>query len=131
MQLINRLRPVSFTWKADQARDLGLIAEEVAKVEPLLTFRNERGEIEGVKYDRVTVVLLNAVKEQQTQIEQQQAQIITQRTRIEQQKTIARRQEAQLAEQRAAIARQQAEIDLLKRLFCASHRRAAACKRRQ
>ena len=34
-----------------------------------------KGEIEGVKYDRVGVVLINAVKEQQAQIEQQRSQI--------------------------------------------------------
>ncbi|MBA3323605.1 MAG: hypothetical protein H0T45_19460, partial [Pyrinomonadaceae bacterium] len=57
------------------ARDLGLGAEEVAAVEPLLVTRNDRGEIEGVKYAQLNVVLINAVKEQQTQIEQQQKQI--------------------------------------------------------
>jgi type III secretory pathway lipoprotein EscJ len=36
---------------------------------------NADGEIEGVKYDRVAVVLINAVKEQQAQIERQQAEI--------------------------------------------------------
>jgi hypothetical protein len=131
LSLIKRLRPVTFTWKADRAPDLGLIAEEVAKVEPLLTFRNSKGEIEGVKYDRLSVALVNAVKEQQTQIEQQQAQIKTQRTIIQRQQTIAQRQETQLAQQRAAIARQQTEIDDLKRLICAEHRRATLCKRRR
>jgi hypothetical protein len=43
-------------------RDIGLGAEEVERVEPLLTFRNEKGEIEGVKYDRITPVLVNAVQ---------------------------------------------------------------------
>ena len=50
-------------------RDLGLGAEDVAAAEPLLVTYNENGEVEGVKYDRVAVVLLNAVKEQQAQIE--------------------------------------------------------------
>jgi hypothetical protein len=45
-------------------RDLGLVAEEVAKIEPLLVTHNADGEVEGVKYDRLSVVLLNAVKEQ-------------------------------------------------------------------
>ena len=42
--------------------DLGLVAEEVAKVEPLLTTTKD-GRVEGVKYDRVGVVLVNAVVE--------------------------------------------------------------------
>jgi len=130
LELVKRLRPIRFTWKQGGARDLGFGAEEVARVDPLLTFTNDKGEIEGVKYDRISVALVNAVKEQQMQIEQQQAQIKTQRTLIRQQQTIAQRQEAQLAEQRAALTRQQAEIDSLKRLVCASHPHATVCKRR-
>jgi len=75
LSLISRLRPVTFDWKKGGDHDLGLIAEEVAKVEPLLVTHNDKGEIEGVKYDRLAVVLLNAVKEQQHLIEQQQHQI--------------------------------------------------------
>jgi hypothetical protein len=55
-------------WKHDGLRDLGLAAEEVALVEPMLTFKNKEGEIEGVKYTRVNLVLIDAVKEQQQQI---------------------------------------------------------------
>lgn len=75
LSLIKNLRPVSFNWKVDNKPDFGLIAEEVAAIEPLLASYNEKGEIEGVKYDRVGVVLVNALKEQQAQIERQQQQI--------------------------------------------------------
>ena len=75
LELINRLHPVTFDWKQNGERDLGLVAEDVAKVEPLLVTHNDKGEIEGVKYDRIGVVLLNAVKEQQQIIERQQQQI--------------------------------------------------------
>ena len=82
LNLINRLRPVTFDWKDTQAHDLGLVAEEVAAAEPLLVTRNEKGEVEGVKYDRLSAVFINAFKEQQTQIEQQQAQIKAQENQI-------------------------------------------------
>jgi hypothetical protein len=49
-------------------RDLGLIAEEMAAAEPLLATYNKHGEIEGVKYKQVSLVLINAVKEQQQQL---------------------------------------------------------------
>jgi len=75
LNVVNRLRPLSFTWKEGGMRDLGFGAEEVAAVEPLLVTRNDKGEVEGVKYDRITAVLVNAVKEQQEQIKQQQSQI--------------------------------------------------------
>jgi trimeric autotransporter adhesin len=75
LALLNQLKPLTFKWKADNSNDLGFGAEEVAAVEPLLVIRNDKGEVEGVKYDRITAVLVNSVKEQQEQIKQQQSQI--------------------------------------------------------
>ena len=75
LELINRLRPITFTWKQDGMRDLGLGAEEVAEVEPLLVTHNERGQVEGVKYDRIGVALINAIREQQEMIRRQQVEI--------------------------------------------------------
>jgi len=72
LRLINRLQPVRFAWKTDQQPAIGLIAEDVAQVEPLLTFKNQDGEIEGVNYSQLTAVLINAVKEQQAQLQRQQ-----------------------------------------------------------
>jgi hypothetical protein len=63
LELINRLRPITFNWKQSGERDLGLAAEDVAELEPLLVTRNERGEVEGVKYNRLNMVLINAVKQ--------------------------------------------------------------------
>ncbi|HEX8247956.1 MAG TPA: tail fiber domain-containing protein, partial [Pyrinomonadaceae bacterium] len=77
LDVIRRLRPVSFTWQESGTRDLGFIGEEVARVEPLMTTKNEKGETETVKYDRVSVALVNAVNEQQKQIEQLKEQVET------------------------------------------------------
>jgi hypothetical protein len=107
LSLIKKLRPVSFNWKADNMVDMGLLAEEVAEVEPLLVTHNDKGEIEGVKYDRVAVVLLNAVKEQQAQITAQQAQL---------------KQQAQ------QMQNQLREIAILKRLYCLQQPKAEMCK---
>jgi hypothetical protein len=97
LTVLNQLRPVTFDWKSNSSHDLGLVAEEVAKAEPLLTFRNDKGEIEGVRYDRVGLVLINAVKElekrieaQERRIESQQQQITKQRRQIRQLKCSAR-----------------------------------------
>ena len=75
LNLVQKLRPVTFDWKDRDERDLGLIAEEVAEIDPLLVTRNRNGEIQGVKYGQLSVVLINAVKEQQAQIEAQRKQI--------------------------------------------------------
>lgn len=87
IDLINRLQPVTFNWKADGSLDLGLVAEDVAEVEPLLASYKD-GRVEGVKYDRVGIVLVNAVKEQQAQIEQQQKQIESLNQQIELMKSL-------------------------------------------
>jgi hypothetical protein len=83
LDIINRLRPIAFTWKRGEMRDIGFGAEEVEKVEPLLTFRNDKGEIEGVKYNQLSAVFVNAFKEQQAQIQKQQEQIKNQQTQVE------------------------------------------------
>jgi hypothetical protein len=75
LNTVRRLRPITFNWKDGGMKDVGFAAEEVEKIEPLLTTYNNKGEIEGVKYAQITPVLVNAVKEQQQTIEQQQRQI--------------------------------------------------------
>jgi len=82
LDLIRRLRPVTFQWKESGMADLGLLAEEVNKVEPVLTTTNDKGEIEGVKYNQLSAVFINAFKEQQAQIEKLEKQIAAQQTQI-------------------------------------------------
>jgi len=93
------LQPISFDWREGGARDLGFGAEAVAEVEPLLVTRNPNGEIEGVKYRQISTALVNAIKEQQAQID----------------------------EQSQLIKRQQSEIDALKRFICAKEAAAPFC----
>ena len=64
---------------------------------PELVFYRD-GQVEGAKYDRIGVVLINAVKEQQAQIEQQKEQLSDNRSKI-------KRQEDQARQQRAAFQR--------------------------
>jgi hypothetical protein len=109
LDVINRLRPITFKWKANHAPDLGFAAEDVAEVEPLLTTRNRRGEIEGVKYDRLSAVFVNAFKEQQAEI-----------TGLRQ----------QLTRQQELLRQQQDQIETLKQLVCLDHPRARVCKQR-
>jgi hypothetical protein len=55
------LRPVAYRWKADGMADIGFVAEEVAAIDERLITRNADGVIEGVKYDRLSAVLANAL----------------------------------------------------------------------
>ncbi|MBX3267821.1 MAG: tail fiber domain-containing protein [Acidobacteria bacterium] len=82
VDLIRQLRPITFDWINGGMKDLGLGAEDVAAIEPLLVNYNEKGEVEGVKYDRIGVVLVNAVNEQQTDIESLKAKLVRQEREI-------------------------------------------------
>jgi hypothetical protein len=55
------LKPVTFHYKSDKsnAPQFGLVAEEVAAVNPDLVVRDNSGEIYSVRYDSVNAMLLN------------------------------------------------------------------------
>lgn len=74
---LERLRPVTFHLKTDPkgALQYGLIAEEVAKVYPELVIRDEKGRIEGVRYDELAPMLLNEVQNQQAKIAEQASRL--------------------------------------------------------
>ena len=73
MQWLYNLRPVSFTYKTDQnqAKQVGLIAEEVEKVNPELVSYNEEGKPETVSYSALVTPLLKAVQDQGRAIQEQ------------------------------------------------------------
>jgi hypothetical protein len=96
LNLVKRLQPITFKWKNDQSLDLGFGAEDVAAVEPLLVTHNEKGEVEGVKYDRLSAVFINAFKEQQAQIERQEAEAKLLKATVEQQRVAAKLQQDQI-----------------------------------
>jgi len=62
-ETLYRLKPVTYRYKKEidrnQALDYGLIAEEVAEIDPNLALRNGKGEIESVRYNAINVMLLN------------------------------------------------------------------------
>jgi hypothetical protein len=47
----------------------------VARVYPELVIRGEKGEIEGVRYEELTPMLLNELQQQQTRLADQQAKL--------------------------------------------------------
>ena len=88
------LNPVTYRFKKDvdpsQSLDYGLVAEEVAKVDPNLAIRDRNGQIESVRYSAINAMLLNeflkehkAFVEQQGKLEQQGATIALQQKQIE------------------------------------------------
>ena len=76
-----RLRPVTFRYKkplADGSQPIqyGLIAEEVAEVNPNLVARSADGQIETVKYQLLDPMLLNEVQRQQAEIRDLQERLV-------------------------------------------------------
>jgi hypothetical protein len=67
---LNQLRPVSFHLESEPQGDIqyGLIAEEVAKVYPELVTHDEKGRIDGVRYDELAPMLLDEVQHQAAKI---------------------------------------------------------------
>lgn len=57
------LRPVRFRYKDTGQEDIGLIAEEVAKQASELVIYDAEGRPDAVKYDRICLYLLDAVRE--------------------------------------------------------------------
>jgi hypothetical protein len=73
---VMNLRGVSFNWKENGKEDIGLIAEEVAEVIPEVVAFEENGEdAQSVDYSRLVALLIEATKEQQTEIEELKAEI--------------------------------------------------------
>jgi hypothetical protein len=85
------LKPVTFQYKSDTKAtpQFGLIAEEVAEVDPDLVLRDAEGEIYSVRYEAVNAMLLNEfLKEHRT---------------VQELKSIAAKQEAIIAKQQKQI----------------------------
>ena len=84
------LKPVSFRYKQeiDPARspDFGLIAEDVATVNPDLVVRDEEGNILTVRYQAVNAMLLNEFLKEHKKVEEQQASIAELKSTVAQQK---------------------------------------------
>jgi hypothetical protein len=73
---VERLRGVSFDWKENGLHDIGLVAEEVGEVVPEVVRYDENGkDATSIDYARLTAVLIEAVKEQQSQVRTLQAEM--------------------------------------------------------
>ncbi len=76
-ETILALKPVSFQYKNDKTNrpQFGLIAEQVAEVNPSLVVRNPDGEIYTVRYDAVNAMLLNEFLKEHKKVEKLEATV--------------------------------------------------------
>jgi methyl-accepting chemotaxis protein len=114
------LKPVTFHYKSDKTNtpQFGLIAEEVAAVNPDLVVRDKNGEIYTVRYDAVNAMLLNEFLKEHGKVEQLKATITQLKSTVAQQnkdfqETVAQLT-ARLDEQAAQIKKVSAQLEASK-----------------
>lgn len=69
VEIVNQLRGVTFKWKENNQDAIGVIAQEVEQILPQVVATSDTGE-KSVSYGNIIAVLIEAVKEQQKEIEE-------------------------------------------------------------
>jgi len=119
-EVILSLRPVTFHYKSDTERtpQFGLIAEEVAKVNPALVLPDREGKPYTVRYDAVNAMLLNEFLKEHRRVEELKSAMAQQRRDFEataaQQQKITEALVARLNAQEAQIQKVSAEVQVRK-----------------
>ena len=108
-EAIFSLRPVTFHYKGDETNlpCFGLIAEEVAKVNPDLILKDKEGKPFTVRYEQINAMLLNEFLKEHKKVEEQQASIAELKNEVQ---TAV----AQLKEQAAQIQKVSAQVEMSK-----------------
>ena len=101
-EAILALKPVAFHYKSDKKNtpQFGLVAEDVAQVNPDLIVRDKNGEPLSVRYEQINAMLLNEFLKEHRRIQEQDK-------RIEE-------LTSQLKEQAAQIQKVSAQLELSK-----------------
>jgi hypothetical protein len=111
-EAILALKPVAFRYKKDIDPDgtpqFGLVAEDVAKVNPDLVVRDAQGKVYTVRYEAVNAMLLNEFLKEHRKVEQLKNDL--QATVAQEQKEI-QALTAQLKEQAAQIQKVSAQLE--------------------
>jgi hypothetical protein len=108
-EAILALKPVAFHYKGDAKNTpcFGLIAEEVAEVNPDLVVRNKNGEIYTVRYEQINAMLLNEFLKEHTAFLEEQSKVRKLEAVLEALKT-------RLSEQDAKIEKVSAQLEINK-----------------
>jgi hypothetical protein len=105
-EAIHALKPVTFHYKQELDPDcmpqFGLVAEEVAKVNPDLVARDADGKVYTVRYEAVNAMLLNEFLKEHHKNEEQEATIAQQQKQIDALTAGLQRMSAQLETSRPA-----------------------------
>jgi len=106
-ETLYRLKPVTFKFNSDWkgTTQYGLIAEEVAEVDPKLVVHDKNGQITSVHYEQINSMLLNEFLKEHKKVEELQAIVAQQQKGLEILTT-------QLKEQAAQIQKVSAQLEI-------------------
>jgi hypothetical protein len=106
-EAIFALKPVTFRYKSDAKKTprFGLIAEDVAQVDPDLVVRDKSGEATSVRYEQVNAMLLNEFLKEHRKVEE------LEKARADEQREIAELKQ-QVKAQAAAIQKVSDRLEL-------------------
>jgi hypothetical protein len=116
---IMRINGVRYDWNTvgypemnfDNKTHIGVLAQEVEEVLPELVYTDENG-YKSVSYEKLTPVLIEAVKEQQSEIDSQNSEIMAQREKLNAQQDEMTTLKAENEELKARIAIIESMLDL-------------------
>jgi hypothetical protein len=69
IEKLGKIRGINFIWKENGIKSMGVIAQEVESIFPEIVHTNPKGE-KTVAYNGLIAVLIEAIKDQQHQIDQ-------------------------------------------------------------
>ncbi len=107
---------MTFHYKSDvkDAPQFGLIAEEVAKVNPALVLPDKEGRPYTVRYDAVNAMLLNEFLKEHRKNEEQQAIIAQLKSMVKKQEAANAEQQKQIESLTAGLQKVSAQIEASK-----------------
>jgi trimeric autotransporter adhesin len=113
-EAILSLKPVTFRYKTDTkgTPQSGLIAEDVAKVNPDLVVHDKEGKPYSVRYDQVNAMLLNEFLKEHRKVEAQQATIAELKSTVAQQQDRFGQQEAQIQALTSGLQKVSAQLEV-------------------
>ena len=116
-EAILALQPVTFRYKKnidpDGVPQFGLVAEEVAKVNPDLVVRDAKGEVYTVRYEAVNAMLLNEFLKEHQKVQELDANDAEQQREIKALVTTVKEQAAQIQKVSAEIAMSKATSNVV------------------
>lgn len=117
---LKSIRGVYYYWKVkdfpeykfDSTRQIGVIAQEVEKVFPELVITNDNG-YKTVDYPKLSPILLQAIKEQQLEIDSLKQSNLNQDLQLQQLKSSLDQKEMDLKELKSSSQTQQKQLELI------------------